>query len=126
VNPWWPLLGEAVRAPLPYPWHPTREPPVDEALLRRVIAGLERLTPQPGPHLTPPKSTRLPRASHGPQAPAPGAPCPGAGVPHHHRRKAHVTSARTLDAAEPAVTTTPDTSVGVAQMITLLCVEDAS
>ncbi len=44
MNLWRPLLGEAVRPPKPYPWYPTREPPVDEATLLRVIAGLERLS----------------------------------------------------------------------------------
>lgn len=46
VSPFWPLLGEAVRAPLPYVWRPAQPPPVDEATLRRVIAGLEQLTAQ--------------------------------------------------------------------------------
>ena len=47
MNPWWPQLGAAVRAPLPYLWHPAWQSPVDETTLRRIIAGLERLTPQP-------------------------------------------------------------------------------
>lgn len=47
MNPFWPLLGEAVRAPVPYPWHPRWEPPVDETLLQRVIAGLEQLSSHP-------------------------------------------------------------------------------
>lgn len=46
MNPFWPLLAEAVCAPLPYVWRPARQPPVDEATLRRVIAGLERLSAQ--------------------------------------------------------------------------------
>ena len=43
MNPWWPLFGNAVYAPLPCPWVP---PParVDLAMLARVKAGLERLT----------------------------------------------------------------------------------
>lgn len=46
MNPFWPLLGEAVRAPLPYPWWPAQPPPVDQATLQRVVAGLERLAAQ--------------------------------------------------------------------------------
>ncbi len=43
MNPWWPLIGEAVRPPLPYPWRPAQPPPVDQDTLRRIIVGLERL-----------------------------------------------------------------------------------
>lgn len=39
----WSLLGDAVRPPAPYVWLPEPPSPVDEAILRRVIAGLERL-----------------------------------------------------------------------------------
>jgi hypothetical protein len=45
MNPFWPLLGEAVREPLPHPWQP-RQVPVDRELLKRVIAGLELLSAQ--------------------------------------------------------------------------------
>lgn len=40
----WPPLGKTVRAPLPYHWRPTPLPPVNQATLQRVIAGLERLS----------------------------------------------------------------------------------
>lgn len=44
MNPFWPLLGEAVRKPSPDLWRPASPPPVDEKTLRRVVAGLQRLT----------------------------------------------------------------------------------
>lgn len=46
MNLWWPLLGEAVLPPPPHPWLPAPPSPVDEATLRRVIAGLKRLSTQ--------------------------------------------------------------------------------
>ncbi len=39
----YPPLGWTVRPPLPYHWRPAQPPPVDQAMLQRVIAGLERL-----------------------------------------------------------------------------------
>lgn len=50
----WSLLGDSVRPPAPYVWLPEPPSPVDMAILRRVIAGLERLGSeyrQPAAHL---------------------------------------------------------------------------
>lgn len=46
MNRWRPPLGQAVYPPLSSPWLPVPPSPVDEATLRRVIAGLERLIAQ--------------------------------------------------------------------------------
>lgn len=44
MNHYWMPLTYTVGKPLPHPWRPAKPPPVDQATLCRVLAGLERLT----------------------------------------------------------------------------------